>query len=207
MTARHLPMARKGWTDGSAHDVDRVAGNADRPRPRRASARRLATLADPIPGRSLALNGRPPAAHNRIPPAIEGLLPLLSIVEVLNEATPTSSFRRRFVMSGPGCGCRPALLRGRTSFGVHPAPSLVGGGGRGTGAGSARTNAKLPHLLPRQLKNNRRTIEERCSSQAAGQSVPRRTGRSVVRRGSGGRRQWLAGSRRSVVHERPSGIR
>ena len=42
--------------NGPARDPDRVAGNADRPRSRRASARRAATATDPDPGHSLALN-------------------------------------------------------------------------------------------------------------------------------------------------------
>jgi hypothetical protein len=42
-----------------------------------------------------------------------------------------------------------------------------------------RRAPSLSPSYPRQLKNNRRTTEERCSSQAAGPSVPRRAGRSV----------------------------
>jgi hypothetical protein len=48
-------MATWGMTDGSARDPDRVTGNADRPRSRRASARRTEAAKDPFQGYSLAL--------------------------------------------------------------------------------------------------------------------------------------------------------
>jgi hypothetical protein len=51
-------MATWGMTDGPARDPDRVTGNADRPRSRRATARRTEADTHPQPGHSLALIDR-----------------------------------------------------------------------------------------------------------------------------------------------------
>jgi hypothetical protein len=200
----------KGWTDGSAHDLDRVAGNADRPRPRRAPARRLATLADPIPDRPLALTGRPRRPGTESPPGDRESPSLLSTADLLNEATPTSSFRRRFVMSGPGGHPRtspgpPSAVH--TSFGVARAPSLVGGPGRDAGAGSARTNARSSHT---SSHDNRRTTEEQSKSVAAAKRPASRCPDGPVVRLSGAR--WRPGTgpardlsrRRSCARPRPA---
>ena len=143
MCSRHLPMATWGMTDGPARDPDRVTGNADRPRSRRASARRAEAAKDPIQGYSLALidcrllrgDGRTTEyrVEDRWSPSSSHRSTTDSI-----EATPTpppgvaSSFPaslrrfRRRAAAGPGHAC--SLHSATTSFGVGRRPSLVGGG-------------------------------------------------------------------------------
>ena len=121
----------KGWTDGPARDPDRVTGSADRPRSRRASARRVATTATPASGHSLALtgrsSGRPPQLQSTVdgrgspPPPRTPTNPI--------EATPNSSssaslrrFRARTIraMPDPAAVHRPTPRR-PTSFALHRA--------------------------------------------------------------------------------------
>ncbi len=125
--------------NGPARDPARVTGNADRPRSRRASARRTATRTDPHPGHSLALNPAPPLPGGR-----------RQLNSVDDRRSPSSSLRsssllpkRRRTSSNTGAASAcPAPIRPRrvaagqparrasvapTSFG--PAPSGADDGG------------------------------------------------------------------------------
>jgi len=76
----------------------------------------------------------------------------------------------------------PPTLEPFAVSGRRPTASPISPGAPSGCRSSDRSGRSRPFLqsAPRpQLKNNRRTTEERCSSQAAGPSVPRRAGRSV----------------------------
>ena len=130
-----------GWTDGPIRDPDRVTGNADRPRSRRAPARWASTVADPGPGRALPLTSGPRKGRdirplNRVGAEDSLLLPLVADNRTKRRRSPppgvASSFPRRFNVSDSASRrrrsperARPYVIRRR------PRPSDVAGDGSG----------------------------------------------------------------------------
>ena len=162
MTPRHLPMARRDGPHGPPRDPDRVTGSADRHRSRRASARRTATIADPAPGHSLALIRRvvsndaitEDSRRPRSPPPLGHRTP----IEAAPDPPPgaASSFPSALGLGGPS----PVYVIRRRRRTV-------------VGRWLARPPRRTVRSDERQLKNNRRTTEERCSTMRPDPSATR----------------------------------